>query len=83
MKISKKMLPKGIKAYIKFQEKQGGVIKLNHNFIKKGLIIKGKLVECTYKENETKLEWFSTLGVLYIFVDGKEEYYYENGKLIG
>jgi hypothetical protein len=82
MKISKKMLPKGIKSYIKSQKKLGGKIKLHSEHILKATIIDGIIAECRYFEDNTSLEWYENYDILYIFVDGKCEHIFENGKLI-
>lgn len=70
-------MPKGIREYIKYQKSIGGIMKLSHENIQKGTIKKGKIVDCVYIENDTKLEWFSNEGILYIMVNDVKVAYYE------
>jgi len=77
LKINKKQLPKGIRKYIKYQKSIGGIVKLSYDNIQKGTIKKGKIVDCIYFEDDTKLEWFSNEGILYIMVNDVKVAYYE------
>ena len=77
MKIPKKMLPKGLRKYIKYQKSIGGNIELLFNKIEECTIKKGKIIDCIYFENDTKLEWFINEDTLYIMVDDVKVAYYD------
>jgi len=70
-KIKNKMLPKGLRKFIKDQKSKGGTINLSFNKIESCIISHNIITDCIYITKDTKLEWFTQDKIFYIFVDDK------------
>jgi len=78
MYIKNKKLPKGLKRYIKDQNKNGGNVKLSYKYLTNAVIEDGIIEAGQYFEDNTKLEWIEKDNILYIFVDDVNVCYYDN-----
>jgi len=69
MKITKKMLPKGIRIFVKDIEEDGGCFCVSFDKLKSATIKKGKIIEGVIKDDSIKLEWFKVQGLTTIMLD--------------
>jgi len=79
--ITNEKLPEGIIEFIKLQKKSGGEVELFYNNIIDAIIKDGKITDCIYFEDDTKLQWFVKENILYIMINDKAYAYFEKGKL--
>jgi hypothetical protein len=74
-------LPIGVQQYGDFVIDMGGEFNLKEENIIKKVQEDDIIVECTYFENDTELNWFSNEGIMYIFVNGVNVCYFEHSLL--